>query len=283
MLNAVTLDLEDWYHGIEQPFDTWPRFADRLHVGTDTLLDILDQTGTKATFFVLGWVAEKHPTLIRRLAEHGHEIASHGHDHEKLYNTTPEALRQSLARAKHSAEDASGAAVVGHRAPFFSLTRASLWALDVLAELGFTYDCSVYPGSNWRYGIPGTPQHIYRVEGTPLTEFPVSTLALAGRRLGIGGAYFRLLPYRVTQGGVRALNDAGHPAMFYLHPWEFDPRHPLVRFRWRAMLTHYFNLTATAPRFARLLRDFRFGTVSAVLQAQQTPPPIYALKQVTPA
>ncbi len=283
MLNAVTIDLEDWYQGIEQPFVAWGRFTDRLHIGTDTLLNILDQTGARATFFVLGWVAEQHPALIRRLAEQGHEIASHGYDHEKLYHTTPDALRVALARAKRATEDAAGAAVLGHRAPFFSLTRASLWALDVLAELGFTYDCSVYPGSNWRYGIPGTPELIYRVEGTPLTEFPVSILALSGRKLGIGGAYFRILPYPVTSNGVRALNAAGRPAMFYLHPWEFDPRHPLVRFRWRAMLTHYFNLSATAPRFARLLRDFRFGTVSAVLQAQEAPLPVYPLVQEAPA
>jgi polysaccharide deacetylase family protein (PEP-CTERM system associated) len=283
MLNAVTIDLEDWYQGIEQPFATWGRFTDRLHVGMDVLLNILDQTGTRATFFVLGWIAEKHPALIHRLAEQGHEIASHGYDHEKLYHTTPDALRETLLRAKRATEDASGAVVLGYRAPFFSLTRASLWALDVLSELGFTYDCSVYPGSNWRYGIPGTPEHIYRVEGTSLTEFPVSTLTFSGRKLGIGGAYFRILPYHVTHNGVRALNTVGKAAMFYLHPWEFDPGHPLVRFRWRAMLTHYFNLSATAPRFARLLRDFRFGTVSAVFNAQETPLPMYSLSESAPA
>ncbi len=283
MLNAVTIDLEDWYQGIEQPLAAWGRFADRLHIGTDALLAILDQAGVKATFFVLGWVAEHHPALIRRLADQGHEIASHGYDHEKLYHTTPAALRQALSRAKRAAEDAGGQPVIGHRAPFFSLTTASLWALDVLVELGFTYDCSVYPGANWRYGIPGTPEHIYQVAGTPLVEFPVSRLTVYGRRLGIGGAYFRILPYQATRDGVRALNAAGRPAMFYLHPWEFDPGHPLVRFRWRAMLTHYFNLRGTAPRFARLLRDFRFGTVSAVLREQAAPLPVYPLAQAAPA
>jgi polysaccharide deacetylase family protein (PEP-CTERM system associated) len=277
MLNALTIDLEDWYQGIEQPLAAWGHFSDRLQVGADVLLNILDQTGTRATFFVLGWVAEKHPELIRSLTEQGHEVASHGYDHEKLYDTTPSVWRESLARAKKSTEDASGAAVVGHRAPFFSLTRASLWALDVLSEQGFTYDCSVYPGSNWRYGIPDTPEYPYRMEGTSLTEFPVSTLRLFGHSLGIGGAYFRILPYRVTSSGIRTINAAGRPAMFYLHPWEFDPRHPLVRFRWRAMLTHYFNLSATASRFARLLHDFRFDTVSAVLQGQETPPPVYSM------
>jgi polysaccharide deacetylase family protein (PEP-CTERM system associated) len=277
MLNAVTIDLEDWYQGIEQPFETWGRFTDRLHIGTDVLLDILNQTGTHATFFVLGWVAEKHPALIRRIAAQGHEIASHGYDHVKLYHTTPEALRAALARAKHAAEDAAGAAVTGHRAPYFSLTRASLWALDVLAELGFHYDCSVYPGTNYRYGIPGTPRQIYRLAQPPLVEFPVSMLSLRGRWFGIGGAYFRILPYAFTRAGIQAIQAEGKPAMFYLHPWEFDPRHPLVRFRWRSMLTHYFNLRATAPRFARLLRDFRFGTVSAVLAEQTAPLPVIDL------
>ncbi|MGE5841731.1 MAG: DUF3473 domain-containing protein, partial [Deltaproteobacteria bacterium] len=230
MLNALTIDLEDWYQGIEQPFASWGTFSDRLHVGTDVLLNILEQAGTKATFFVLGWVAEKHPALLRSLTEQGHEIASHGFDHEKLYDTTPSVFRESLARAKDSTENASGTAVVGHRAPFFSLTRDSLWALDVISEQGFKYDSSVYPGSNWRYGIPDTPEYPYRIAGTALTEFPASILRLFGRRLGIGGAYFRILPYRVTRNGIGELNAAGRPAMFYLHPWELDPRHPRVRF-----------------------------------------------------
>lgn len=279
MLNAVTIDLEDWYQGIEQPFDTWGRFTDRLQVGTDVLLEILDQTNTKATFFVLGWVAEKYPALIRRIFDQGHEIASHGYDHLKLYETNTDALRTALARAKHATEDATGSPVTGHRAPFFSLTRASLWAVDVLVELDFLYDCSVYPGANYRYGISGTPEHIYRIEDAPLTEFPVSTLSIRGRKLGIGGAYFRILPYSITQKGIAAINSIGKPAMFYLHPWEFDPRHPLVRFRWKAMLTHYFNLGATAPRFTRLLRDFNFGTVNAVLNEQTSDPPVYALQE----
>lgn len=266
-LNAVTIDLEDWYQGIEQPFDTWNRFEERIHMGTDKLLAILDQTGTKATFFVLGWLAEKHPGLIERIAREGHEIASHGYDHEKLYNTTPPALHEVLKRAKKATEDAIGKPIFGHRAPYFSLTRQSLWAVDILAELGFTFDSSVYPGTNWRYGIPCSPDALYRLGDTGIVEFPVSTFALLGRKVGIGGAYFRILPLFLTRGGVRQRMANGQPTSFYLHPWEFDPQHPWVRFRWKAMATHYFNLRMTAPRFERLLRSDSFTTMSAVIAA----------------
>jgi polysaccharide deacetylase family protein (PEP-CTERM system associated) len=266
-LNAVTIDLEDWYQGIEQPFDQWQRFEERIHVGTDRLLAILDRTGTKATFFVLGWLAEKHPDLIRRIGDLGHEIASHGYDHEKLYNTSPEALRQALSRAKKATEDALGKPIYGHRAPYFSLTQRSLWAVDILAKLGFTFDASVYPGANYRYGIPGSPDGLYLLGDTNIVEFPVSTFAFMGRKLGIGGAYFRILPLHFTHNAVREREARGKFTALYLHPWEFDPGHPLVRFRWRAMATHYFNLGMTAPRFERLLRAEPFSTMSAVIDA----------------
>ena len=151
--NVVTVDLEDWYQGIEQPFAKWNSFQERIQIGTEILLNILDQTNSKATFFVLGWLAEKHPRQIRKIAEQGHEIATHGFDHEKLYDITPAKFRQALNRAKKATEDAVGQAVTGHRAPYFPLTRQSLWAVDILAELGFTFDSSIYPGGNWRYGI----------------------------------------------------------------------------------------------------------------------------------
>lgn len=264
--NAVTVDLEDWYQGIEQPFDAWDRFEERIHVGTDVLLEILDETGSKATFFVLGWLAEKHPALMRRIAGQGHEIATHGYDHAKLYDITPGAFRRMLERAKKATEDATGQPVTGHRAPYFSLTRRSLWAVDTLAELGFAFDSSVYPGANWRYGIPGSPEEPYLLGETGIVEFPVCTTSLGVRKVGIGGAYFRLLPLWVTQNGIRRLNAGGRAAMIYVHPWEFDPHHPVQRFRWRAMATHYANLRTTARRFRRLLDADRFTTMSAVIE-----------------
>lgn len=263
--NAITVDLEDWYQGIEQPIETWGRFEERIHIGTEALLEILDETNTKATFFVLGWTAEKHPALIRRIAEAGHEIGSHGYDHAKLYDITPEAFREALARAKTVTEDAARQPVRGHRAPYFTLTRHSLWAVEVLAALGFTFDSSVYPGANWRYGIPGTPENLYLLGDTDLVEFPVSTFSIGARKVGLGGAYFRILPLWFTRRGLRQINAQSRPAMIYLHPWELDPKHPWVRFRWKAMATHYFNLHATAPRLRRLLKLHTFTTMSAVI------------------
>ncbi len=265
-VNALTVDLEDWYQGIEQPFDTWGLFENRLHIGVDRLLDILEQTGTRATFFVLGWIAEKHPEVLKRIAAQGHEIASHGYDHEKLYDLTPDSFKRSLERARKATEDASGQPVRGHRAPYFSLTRRSLWAIDGLNELGFTFDSSVYPGSNWRYGIPGSPQEPYLLGSTGIVEFPVSVFRLGFRRVGVGGAYFRILPLPMTLNGIRQINASHCPAMLYIHPWELDPDHPFVRFRWRAMLTHYFNLRAAAPRLHKLLAGGSFTTMSEAIR-----------------
>jgi polysaccharide deacetylase family protein (PEP-CTERM system associated) len=265
VLNALTIDLEDWYQGIEQPFKRWGDFQERLHIGTDRLLEILDQTDTKATFFALGWLAEKYPSLMRRLAESGHEIASHGYDHEKLYNSSPDRLRQVLGRAKMATEDAVGLPVYGHRAPYFSLTQNSLWAIEILAELGFKYDSSVYSGVTWRYGIPGSPETPYLLGQTNIVEIPVSTFQFLNRRVGIGGAYFRILPLRCTRNAVRQLNAKGKSAVMYLHPWEFDPKHPFVRFPWKAMATHYFNLRSTAPRLSSLLRTETFASMADLL------------------
>ena len=268
-LNAATIDLEDWYHGIEQPFESWSQFSERVDVGTDVLLAILEESNTKATFFVLGWLAEQRPDLVRRIAEAGHEIASHGYDHKKLYDSNPSELRQALERAKKATEDIIGQAVVGHRAPYFTLTKKSLWAIDILAELGFRYDASIYPGENWRYGIPNTPDKLYELGDTGIVEFPVSTFELfQGRRVGIGGAYFRILPLWFTNRAVKERINNGQTTNFYLHPWEFDPKHPLVRFRYKAMLTHYFNLGSTAPRFRKLIQSHSFDTMQSVIEQQ---------------
>lgn len=267
VINAVTIDLEDWYQGIEQPFEKWGTFQERIHIGTDRILAILDETDTKATFFVLGWLAEKHPALMRQVVDAGHEIATHGYDHEKLYNSTLETLRAALARAKKATEDVTGQPVVGHRAPYFSLTRSSLWAIDLLAELGFAYDSSVYPGATWRYGIPGSPVLPYFLGETDIVEVPVSTFRFLNRNVGVGGAYFRILPLWMTHRAVKRLNAEGKPAVMYLHPWEFDPQHPFVRFPWKAMATHYFNLWMTAPRFRRLMQCEKFTSLRVLVDS----------------
>ncbi len=262
--NILSFDVEDWYQGIEMPMATWDRFSPRLERGIDRILELLDKSDVHATFFILGYAADRHPDLVSRIAGAGHEIGTHGYAHEKIYDLDPERFRADLRRSLDAIQSVTGRRVLGHRGPFFSITRHSLWALDILAEEGLRYDSSIYPGSNYRYGIPGYPEEI-RVLSGGLLECPVSTFPLLGRRAGIGGAYLRLLPARITAAGVRSLNRRGRPAGLYLHPWEFDPDHPRVRFRRRAMLTHYANLGSTEPKLKRLLAEFSFAPFAGVL------------------
>lgn len=267
-VNAMTIDFEDWYQGLEIPMDRWGGFEDRMELAGRTILDLLDLAGVRATFFVLGAVAERHPHLVREVAAAGHEIATHGHSHTLVYKQSPQVFREELRRSIGVLEDLCETPVIGHRAPFFSITSDSLWALDVLAEAGIRYDSSVFPARNQRYGIPGAPRWPYRIEtraGT-LHEFPISTWEVAGRRVPIaGGAYFRIWPYALTSRAFRAINRDARSAVFYLHPWEVDPDHPRVDLPHRIRLTHYVNLKATARRLERLLREFAFAPMREVL------------------
>jgi polysaccharide deacetylase family protein (PEP-CTERM system associated) len=262
--NVLSFDVEDWYQGIEQPAATWDRFTPRIERGIDVILELLAAREVRATFFVLGYIAVRHPDVVRRIAAAGHEIGSHGHQHDKVYDLDPERFRDDIRRSTRAIEDAVAQRVLGYRAPYFSITRSSEWALDVLADEGLRYDASIYPGANYRYGIPGYRQDIHQLPNG-LIECPVSMMTLCGRRLGIGGAYLRILPVATTAGAIRDLNTRGLPAGVYLHPWEFDPGHPRVRFRWRAMLTHYANLRSTAPKLRRLLEEFRWGSFDQIL------------------
>ena len=238
---------------------------------TDRLLAMLGEADVHATFFVLGWVAERFPELVRRIQQGGHELASHSYDHGLVYDKTPDQFRQDLRRAKTAIEQASGLAVTGYRAPSFSVVERSLWALDVLVDEGYTYDSSIYPIRHDRYGIPAWPRHIHRIERPPVAcgSCPDSTVRHAGMNLPMGGGgYFRLLPYRWTSMGIRRLNDhEGQPAVFYLHPWEIDPEQPRLNAGALSRFRHYRNLAAHRARLRRLLKEFRFGTVASVLAA----------------
>jgi polysaccharide deacetylase family protein (PEP-CTERM system associated) len=264
MTNILTFDVEDWYQGIEKPASTWDRFTPRIERGVDVILESLADAGTHATFFVLGYIAERHPDVVRRIAAAGHEIGTHGHEHEKIYDLDPVRFRDDLRRSIDAIGGVTGRPVLGHRAPFFSITERSRWALDILAAEGVRYDASIYPGSNYRYGIPDYRHDIHTLPNG-LIECPVSTFTLMGKQFGIGGAYLRILPGRVTARAIATLNRRGEAVGVYLHPWEFDPDHPRVRFRRRAMLTHYANLHSTAPKLRRLLAAFRFATYEQVL------------------
>ena len=261
-MHAFTVDVEDWFQGIELLPDAWTDKEDRLVRGLDVLLGLLDEADVKATFFVLGWVGKKYPEVVKQLAKAGHEIGSHGLNHEKVYNLSPEQFRQEELETKACLEDVTGQAVLSYRAPFFSITQKSLWALDILAALGYRYDCSISPVVTWRYGIAGAPEGIYRLAQSGLIEYTISTWTLLGRRFASGGAYFRIFPPFLT---CRPFAEDARSGMFYVHPWEYDPDHPVVDFEWKARLTHYYNLGTMAKRTKHLLAQFRFGTVKAVV------------------
>jgi polysaccharide deacetylase family protein (PEP-CTERM system associated) len=269
ILNALSFDVEDYFHVANfaslVPFSSWDSHPSRVERSTEAILDLLSGRQARATFFVLGWVAERFPGLVRRIAAAGHEVGTHSHQHRLVYKLSKEAFREDLRRSIAVIEDAAGVKVLGHRAPSFSITRESLWALDVLAEEGLRYDSSVFPVRHHRYGIPDAPRSPY--EPVPgLIEFPMSTVRIAGANLPIGGGgYFRLYPYRWTRWGLARLNRRGLPAMVYLHPWEFDPDQPRLQAPALARFRHYVNLAKTAERLERLLGEFRFASASDVL------------------
>jgi polysaccharide deacetylase family protein (PEP-CTERM system associated) len=266
--NALTIDFEDWYQGLEIPHTEWAGYEDRVLNAGRRLLNLLDEAGTRATFFILGYVAEKHPGIVREIAAAGHEIGTHGYSHSFIYRQTPDLFRSEMTRAIRHLEDLIGRPVLGHRAPFFSITKESLWALEVLGELGVRYDSSIFPVLNYRYGIHDAPRwpHSITAGNHEIMEFPISTLQLLGRKLPIaGGAYFRIYPYAFTRRAFKSVNGEGYPAVFYLHPWELDPEQPRIPLPRRISLTHYFNLEKTERRLRRLLRDFRFAPMREVL------------------
>ena len=273
VVNAMTIDVEDYFHvsvfdGVV-PRHRWDSFESRVTSNTDRLLDMFNERGVKGTFFVLGWVAERCPRLVRRIAALGHEVASHGYAHRLIYDQTREDFRQDVRRAKALLEDTTGTPVAGFRAPSYSVTPRSLWALDVLIEEGYRYDASIFPIRHDRYGIPLSARHAYRLEreSGSLVEAPASTVRWGALNLPIaGGGYFRLLPYAWTRWGIDRLNSREHkPAIFYLHPWEIDPNQPRLHTGALSRLRHYRNLDKTETRFRILLRDFQFAPLATVL------------------
>jgi polysaccharide deacetylase family protein (PEP-CTERM system associated) len=271
--NAMTIDVEDYFHvsafeGL-MPRQSWDRFESRVVANTERLLSIFDEAGVRATFFVLGWVAERHPSLVRRIAGLGHEIASHGYAHRLVYDQTPRAFRDDVRRAKDLLESASGQIVLGFRAPSYSVTPQSLWAIDILIEEGYAYDASVFPIRHDRYGIPVSPRHAYvvRREAGSLIEAPASTVRWGTMNLPIaGGGYFRILPYAWTRWGISRLNTVeGQPAIFYLHPWEIDPGQPRLSGSFLSEFRHYRHLDQTEARLRTLLNDFDFTPMRDVL------------------
>jgi polysaccharide deacetylase family protein (PEP-CTERM system associated) len=270
VLNALTVDLEDWYHSVTSlgPAD-WQRLEDRLLAPSQRLLDLLDRHHVRATFFVLGVVAERHPDLVREIHRRGHEIASHGHAHRLVYELTPDDFRADLRRSLEILEGITGEPVLGFRAAYWTITERSRWAIDILAEEGLAYDSSIYPIRTYLYGIPGTPPapHVIReAAGRRLYEVPPSTVGVLGQRLPVGGGfYMRAFPGALLAWGIARLNRQGTPAVVYIHPPEFDRDKPRLALPLRERVLHYHGLGTVEPKLELLLRRFAFAPVREVL------------------
>lgn len=277
--NALSFDVEDYFQvaALASAVDrrSWDAQPSRVGANTTRLLDLLAARRVRATFFVLGWIAERHPAIVRSIAAAGHEIGCHGYSHELIYRQSPESFREETRRSKAILEDQAQSRVRGYRAATWSITRQSLWALDVLAEQGFEYDSSIFPTHHDLYGIPEAPRVPHRLTlagGATLLEFPPSTVRLGSLNLPVaGGGYFRLLPLGVTRWAIRRVNREGLPFLFYLHPWEIDPEQPRMKVGLKSRLRHYTNIDSCERKLAALLDEFPMGTVWDALQAPQLP------------
>jgi polysaccharide deacetylase family protein (PEP-CTERM system associated) len=270
--NAMSVDVEEYFQ--VGAFETtitredWPRFESRVVRNTERALQLFADKRVAATFFVLGWVAEREPGLIRRIVGAGHEIASHGYQHDRVHGFDRAAFVADLRRSRAAIEDAAGQAVRGYRAPSFSVGKANAWALEVLAEEGYDYSSSVAPIAHDHYGWPEAPRFAHRpVAGSPMVEIPVTTVEIGGWRMACGGGgFFRLLPYRLSEWAIDRVNRVeGQPSLFYFHPWEIDPEQPRVAGApLRSRLRHYTNLDVMAAKLARLLDRFHWDRMDRV-------------------
>lgn len=272
--NALTVDVEEFFQvaAFERtiPRGAWDTTESRVELSTGRVLDIFATHGARATFFVLGWVAERHPALVRRIVAEGHEVASHGYDHTRVHNFTPAQFREDVVRTRRILEDITGVAIRGYRAPSYSINAKNLWALDVLAETGHVYSSSIYPIRHDLYGMPEAPRFPFRLRPDAILEIPVTTVRVGGRNYPCGGGgYFRLLPYPAFRWALRRVNaEDGQPGLFYFHPWEVDPEQPRVKDApLKSRFRHYLNLDTMQARLARLLGDFRWGRMDEVFGA----------------
>ncbi len=277
VLNALSVDVEDWFHvgAFERTISrsSWDGLTHRVERNTDAVLALFAEAGVSATFFTLGWVAERYPALMRRIAEAGHEVASHGYDHARVFTLSPEAFRADLQRSRALLEDASGQRVIGYRAPSFSIDHRTPWAHAILAEEGYVYSSSVAPIRHDHYGWPESPRFAWRpVAGQDLLELPVTTAEFGGKRLAAGGGgFFRLLPYGFSRWAIRQVNGREkQPAIIYFHPWEIDPGQPRVAGApLRSRLRHYSNLSVMADKLRRLTADFSWTRVDALVARER--------------
>ena len=272
ILNAFTVDVEDYYQvsAFADRIDRrqWDRFESRVVANTHRVLRLLDRCHTRGTFFILGWVADRHPDLVRDIQRSGHEIGCHSYSHRLIYQMTPEEFRADLRRASESIGTITGGEIIAYRAPSFSITKQSLWALDILIEEGFRHDSSIFPVHHDRYGIPGAPRHLHVIDrpAGQLQEFPPTVCKFGPLNIPVsGGGYFRLFPYWFTDYGLSRVNRREQqPGMFYIHPWELDPDQPRLPGTWRSRFRHYQNLKTTEVKLEKLLRRFSWGRMDRI-------------------
>ncbi len=277
MQNALSVDVEDWFQvgAFETVIDRkdWDSLECRVERNTDAVMALFDEAGVKATFFTLGWVAERYPALIRRIADAGHEIASHGYGHERVFTFTPEQFAADIERTRKLLEDASGQKVTGYRAPSFSIDQRTPWAHEVLAEQGYAYSSSVAPMKHDHYGWADAPRFAFHpVAGSDFLEIPVTTAQLGPKRLAAGGGgFFRLLPYAFSRWAIRQVNDDfQRPAVIYFHPWEIDPDQPRVaNAPIKSKLRHYTKLDVMADKLRRLPKDFRWERLDSIVAREK--------------
>jgi polysaccharide deacetylase family protein (PEP-CTERM system associated) len=287
-INLLTFDVEDWFHildlGDRQPSPAhWHSLPSRLEANVESILELVSQRGVHATFFVLGWIAEKYPSVVKKLNSCGHEIACHGYGHELISNLTAEQFRTDLRRARSLIENITGKAVRGYRGPGFSITSDNLWAFDVIAEEGFEYDATLYPGTHGHGGIPGLPSEPFTLitpAGYALMEFPVSMLSIGNFRVAFsGGGYFRICPFFVLSGMIRRRNLRRGTVMVYLHPRDLDSRTPRLSMPFKRRFKCYVNVSGASEKLRRLLERYRFGAIRDFLERHGEQLPVMSLRQ----
>jgi len=277
IVNALTVDVEDYFQ-VSAFADRvcrkdWDKYECRVEANTDRLLSIFDEANVRGTFFILGWIAERYPTLVRRIAAGGHEIASHGYWHQLVYDLTPEEFAKDIVDSREAIHNACGVEVTAYRAPSFSIVPRSRWALDILAEQDFTVDSSIFPiAGHDRYGDPDAPQGIHTIEtkhGT-ITEFPPTAGHIGKFPIPIGGGYFRFFPLSFTRFAINQVRKKTGPAMFYIHPWEIDPDQPRIQgVSRKCRFRHYVGLKQTEAKLHCLLKNFVFSPISQLVLSLQ--------------
>lgn len=276
-LNAMTVDVEDYFQvqalTERVPRATWDQMPSRVEANIDHLLQLFSDYSVNATFFTLGWIAERHPNMMRRIATQGHELASHGYDHTRVDHLTGESFREDVCRTKATIEEITGSAVRGYRAPTFSISVQTPWAYQILEEAGYLYSSSLYPIRHDLYGSASAPRHPFRPGPGSFWEFPLTTRRMFGQNIPCaGGGYFRLLPYWTSRRNLSHVNAAEEPCIFYIHPWEIDAQQPRIpKLKIRSRLRHYTNLKAMPSRLVRLVQDFRWARMDEVFAEHLAP------------